>query len=181
MLTFFLACQSNAELENHLMVLEEELAITQERLSVVESTNQELMTEVNQLKERLDEATAKQPSKDNATQTIDARCTESADGHQLPRTVMDNFEHLAATFRVVPHLDTDGNPDGYRFSGIRRNSLISSCGFKNGDVLNAVNGIQLTSIQRSMEVYNDSLSSTSLELAITRRGEPVTLRILLTE
>ena len=45
----------------------------------------------------------------------------------------------------------------------------------NGDTLHAVNGFELNSMDKALEVYTKVRESSSLSVSITRRGKPVTL------
>ncbi len=58
---------------------------------------------------------------------------------------------------------------------VRPNSVFSKLGFSNGDTLNGVNGMQLNSMDRAMEVYAKVRDASSIQVEVTRRGKPVTL------
>ena len=46
----------------------------------------------------------------------------------------------------------------------------------NGDTLQSINGFELTSADKALEVYTKLREATSLEVNVTRRGKPVTLK-----
>ena len=74
---------------------------------------------------------------------------------------------------------TDAGPSGYRLSAIASGSLLDRVGFRNGDVVHAVNGMELTSKEASMQAY-EQLNRPEVEelvVTITRRGERIELRI----
>jgi general secretion pathway protein C len=77
--------------------------------------------------------------------------------------------------RVVP-ATKGGKPDGFKLYAIRPGSVFAKLGLANGDNLTAVNGFELTTADRALEVYTKLREATSLELEVTRRGKPVTLR-----
>ncbi|MCO4747868.1 MAG: hypothetical protein KC912_23935, partial [Proteobacteria bacterium] len=70
----------------------------------------------------------------------------------------------------------DGQIDGYRLSGIRRNSLGEKLGIRNGDIIHAANGQALTSMQGAMSAYTTLQSESSFNFEVTRRGQKMTLQ-----
>lgn len=110
------------------------------------------------------------------TRTDDDDASITTDG---ARTVVDkstvedalaNIDQLATQIRVVPHKDANGNVDGYRLSAIRRGSLFDKLGIKNGDIVHAVNGLELTSTQGAMQAYESLKSEAEFTFDVTRRG-----------
>jgi len=79
--------------------------------------------------------------------------------------------------RALLHRAHDGSFDGYRVSGIRVGSTADEVGLRNGDVVHAVNGLPLDSVQSAMEAYGEVRAGETLELRLTRAGEPHTLVI----
>lgn len=77
--------------------------------------------------------------------------------------------------RVVPALK-NGKPEGIKLYAIRPNSPYSKLGLQNGDTLSSVNGFELTSVDKGLEIYTKLREATALELEVTRRGKPVTLK-----
>ena len=88
--------------------------------------------------------------------------------------ILENPEQLYSQVRVVPHKDSNGEIDGYRMSGIRRNSLFYQLGVKNGDIVHAVNGKPLTSTGSAMDAYNSLQSAKNFSFEITRRNQKQT-------
>lgn len=93
---------------------------------------------------------------------VDARLVEEA---------MKDPEKLASQMRVTPHKGADGQIEGYRMSGIRRNSLFSKLGIKNGDIVHAVNGKPLTSVSSAMSAYETLQKEKNFSFEITRRNQ----------
>ena len=77
--------------------------------------------------------------------------------------------------RAIPHRGPDGQIDGYRLSGIRRNSLGEKLGIRNGDIVHAVNGQALTSMQGAMSAYTSLQNESSFSFEVTRRGQKMKL------
>lgn len=82
--------------------------------------------------------------------------------------------------RALLHRDAHGNIDGYRLSGIRRGSIGDDLGLRNGDIVHAVNGHAVPSMSEAEEVLEAAKTAKFLHLELTRRGEPVDLRVYFT-
>ncbi|MEQ1564737.1 MAG: type II secretion system protein GspC [Myxococcota bacterium] len=81
-------------------------------------------------------------------------------------------EGIAGLGRALLHRGPDGEYDGYRLSAIRRNTLADQLGIKNGDIIHAVNGQPLNSVQSAMSAYGTMRSESSFCFEISRRGSP---------
>jgi general secretion pathway protein C len=77
--------------------------------------------------------------------------------------------------RVVPAMK-NGKPEGIKLYAIRPSSPYAKLGLTNGDTLSSVNGLEITSAEKGLEIYQKLRSATSLELDVIRRGKPVTLK-----
>jgi general secretion pathway protein C len=89
--------------------------------------------------------------------------------------VLANPMAVAKGARVVPAVK-NGKPDGFKLYAIRPSSVYSKLGLSNGDTLQAINGFELTSADKALEVYTKLRAATSLEVEVTRRGKPMTLK-----
>lgn len=89
---------------------------------------------------------------------------------------LDN-EELGRMVRVLPHRDPDGLFDGYRLSGVRRDTPLEQVGLRNGDVLHSVNGVQLTSMEAVLTAASAAREADTIELRLTRRGSAETVAI----
>lgn len=111
-----------------------------------------------------------------------ARGVRSRGAHHvaLKRDLLDKVlarpRRMARAVRIVPSIK-DGKPYGFKLYAIRPGSLFAALGFKNGDTLTAINGNDLSSPDKALEVYAKVRGAKRLEVAVTRRGKPVTLRI----
>jgi general secretion pathway protein C len=76
--------------------------------------------------------------------------------------------------RVRP-MEVNGEVKGFKVSAIRRNSLVAALGVENGDVIQAVNGMELTTPDRMLEIYSKLRDLDSFSLSIMRGGKPVTM------
>ena len=71
----------------------------------------------------------------------------------------------------------DGKTQGYKLYGIRRGTLPKLLGLKNGDMITAINGDELTSIDKAMALYTKLRRASRLEVNIVRKGKSMTKEI----
>lgn len=71
----------------------------------------------------------------------------------------------------------EGQIVGYRIRPGRDRSLFDSLGLESGDLVKAVNGAELSSPQRVMEIYRDLGDASSASLLIERDGQEITIDI----
>ncbi|MEZ4380115.1 MAG: hypothetical protein R3A79_02115 [Nannocystaceae bacterium] len=86
-------------------------------------------------------------------------------------------EALARSARAVPSLQ-GGEHRGFKLYGIREDTLFKQLGFKNGDLIRAVNDQPMSSMDRAMEtVLNIARDPQgTVTVALERRGEELTKR-----
>jgi general secretion pathway protein C len=92
----------------------------------------------------------------------------------LINKVLENPMAVAKNARVVPAIK-NGKPDGFKLYAIKKDSVFDKMGLTNGDTLESINGFELTSADKALEVYTKVRDATSLQVDITRRGKPVTI------
>jgi general secretion pathway protein C len=114
-----------------------------------------------------------QASIDSGIKKIDDTTYEIDKG--LVEKVLVNPMAVAKGARVVPAMK-NGKPEGFKLYAIRPTSVYAKLGLTNGDTLTSINGFELTSADKALEVYTKLREATSLELEVTRRGKPVTLK-----
>ena len=92
----------------------------------------------------------------------------------LERSMIDeslqNINDLMGQIRVRPHF-TNGEADGLALSSIRRNSIFSEMGLRNGDVITGVDGNPIQSVDDALRFYESISSASSLNLQVKRRGK----------
>jgi len=84
--------------------------------------------------------------------------------------LMANPALLAKQARIVPSVK-DGETVGFKFYGIRRGSLPRLLGLRNGDLLTQVNGEDLTSMDKAMELYTKLRRASNLSITLERKGK----------
>jgi general secretion pathway protein C len=77
--------------------------------------------------------------------------------------------------RVVPAMK-NGKPEGIKLYAIRPTSPYAKLGLTNGDTLSSINGFELTSVDKGLEIYAKLREATSLEVEVIRRGKPMTIK-----
>jgi general secretion pathway protein C len=90
--------------------------------------------------------------------------------------LMANPALLAKQARIVPSTK-DGESQGFKFYGIRKGSLPKLLGLKNGDMLTAVNGEALTSVDQAMALYAKLRRASNLNVTIVRKGQEITKEV----
>jgi general secretion pathway protein C len=69
--------------------------------------------------------------------------------------------------RIAP-VFRDGQPVGFRLSGFRPNSPYARFGFHDGDVIRKINGVDMNSPEKALEVYTRLKDATRFEVDIER-------------
>jgi membrane-associated protease RseP (regulator of RpoE activity) len=94
-------------------------------------------------------------------------------GKDVIDAVLQNPMAVAKGARVVPAVK-DGKPVGFKLYAIRPSSIFSTLGFENGDTLQKINGSELTSADKALEIYTKLRDAKKLTVEIERRGKPIT-------
>jgi len=102
----------------------------------------------------------KRPFRRSQNITLDRSKIESA---------VNNITDLMKNVRIQPHF-TDGQPDGFRLTGVRPNSFFSNMGLKSGDVITGVDGKKIESVDDAFKLYQGLQSSSNIQLQLKRKG-----------
>lgn len=98
----------------------------------------------------------------------------------VDRGVVDSVLRDPSSFirsvRVRPHKE-NGKVVGFKLRRFQPNSPLALLGAKRGDIIRAVNGTQITSVDQAMTAYQSLRSASDLTFSITRRGKPMDLSI----
>ncbi|MCF8037201.1 MAG: PDZ domain-containing protein [Desulfobacteraceae bacterium] len=89
---------------------------------------------------------------------------------------MQDVNNLMRQVRVRPYFDEDGSPAGIMLSGIRSNSIFEDMGLESGDIIKAINGRQIRSVEDAMQFYQNLKSASEVELQIQRSGSQQTIQ-----
>lgn len=93
---------------------------------------------------------------------------------ELLEKVLSDPTIAARGARIVPSV-RDGKANGFKLYAIRPNSVYARLGLQNGDTITAVNGHDLTSPDKALEVYTKVKSARKLTVSLIRRGIAGTL------
>ncbi len=74
--------------------------------------------------------------------------------------------------RIVPAFK-DGVATGFKLFSIRPDSLYTKIGIQNGDVIKRINGFDINSPDKALEVYTKLKESNRIEIEIDRNGANV--------
>jgi len=85
-----------------------------------------------------------------------------------------NLSQLLTQMRVQPYFE-QGKPSGFLISSVRRGSFVERLGAQSGDIIKAVNGDEVDSVQKAFKLYNAFKNNNSVQITINRQGKPLTL------
>ncbi len=89
---------------------------------------------------------------------------------------MSNMNRLLTQVRAVPNLNKSGAANGFKLFSIKRNSIFAKLGLKNRDVIQRINGVELNSAEKGLELFQALRSETSFEVDLIRNSQKTTLR-----
>ncbi|WIG96197.1 type II secretion system protein GspC [Myxococcus sp. SDU36] len=100
----------------------------------------------------------------------------SENEYEVPRAEIDktlnNLNNVAMQARIVPAFK-DGQAVGFKLFSIRPDSIYSKIGVQNGDVIRRINGFDLNSPEKALEVYSKMKDAARIEIEIERNGAPI--------
>jgi general secretion pathway protein C len=93
--------------------------------------------------------------------------------YEVPRGEVDralaNLNDLAMQARIVPAFK-DGQAEGFKLFSIRPDSLYSKIGIVNGDVIKRINGFEMNSPEKALEVYTKLKDANRIDIEVDRNG-----------
>jgi general secretion pathway protein C len=101
------------------------------------------------------------------------------DTFQLDRQEVDramsNLNEIFTQVRAVPYSTPDGVTQGFRLFSIKAESLIDRLGLKNGDIVQRVNGIEVSDPSTAFTLLQDLQGYSQVRVDVLRNHQPVTL------
>lgn len=88
-------------------------------------------------------------------------------------SVLGNMNLLSRSARIVPEM-RDGKAAGFRLFAVRPDGPFAMIGMQNGDILSSINGLEITSPEKALEVYAKLKSASHLSLGMERNGQKIT-------
>ncbi len=96
--------------------------------------------------------------------------------YEVRRSVLDgtlsNLSNVATQARIVPSFK-NGVANGFKLFSIQPGSLYSSIGVENGDVIQKINGYEINSPDKALEIYQKLRESSHITLEIERNGQVI--------
>lgn len=100
----------------------------------------------------------------------------SENEYEVPRAEIDrtlsNLNDVAMQARIVPAFK-DGVAQGFKLFSIRPDSIYTKIGIQNGDVIRRINGYDLNSPEKALEVYSKLKESSRIDIEVERNGSVV--------
>lgn len=98
--------------------------------------------------------------------------------YQIARSDVDSalgdFAALSTQARFAPAFE-GGKTTGFKIFGIRPNSLFQKLGMQNGDVIESINGYELSSPDKALELYQKLKDAGNVTIDVKRRGKKTTI------
>jgi general secretion pathway protein C len=88
-------------------------------------------------------------------------------------SVLGNMSLLSRSARIVPEMK-NGKAAGFRLFAVRPGGPFAMIGMQNGDIISSINGLEITSPEKALEVYAKLKSASHLSLGMERNGQKVT-------
>ena len=85
----------------------------------------------------------------------------------------DNLNALLKTARMTPNI-VDGRTEGFQVVTVQPRSLLAQMGLRPRDVLRQINGVELDSPEKALQIFYQLREARSLSLSLERNGEPLT-------
>jgi len=88
-------------------------------------------------------------------------------------SLLGNMSMLSRSARIVPEI-RDGKAAGFRLFSVRPDGPFAKIGLQNGDVISAINGLEMSSPDKALEVYTKLKSASHLSVGLERNGQKIT-------
>src|SRR5450432_59339 len=88
-------------------------------------------------------------------------------------SLLGNMSALSRAARIVPEIK-DGRAAGFRLFSVRPDGPFAKIGLQNGDVISAINGLEMSSPDQALMVYTKLKSASHLSVGLERGGQKIT-------
>lgn len=102
--------------------------------------------------------------------------TEAVVERSLINELLANPANFVKSVRVRPQRE-GGKVVGYKLRRFQANSPLAALGAQKGDVIQAVNGVDLTSMDKALGAFQSLRSANDLKFSITRAGKPMDINV----
>jgi hypothetical protein len=116
---------------------------------------------------------------------LDAAITQRSETrYDVKRSFVDKLlgdpDALMRLARAVLH-EENGQAVGVKLYAIGRTSVLGKLGLQNGDLLHSINAMSLADTDAALEALAQLRTASNLKVAITRRGQPMSLSVRVTD
>ncbi len=98
--------------------------------------------------------------------------------YHIERTMLEenlqDLTKLGMQARIIPNY-VDGKYQGFRLVGIRPDSLYRAIGLESGDLVTRVNGQDIDTPNKAIQLFEELRNSPTITLDLERRGQKVTM------
>jgi general secretion pathway protein C len=120
--------------------------------------------------------TAGKGSDQYANQITKKSDTEAEIDRSLVNELLADPTKFIRSVRVRPYRQ-GGKVTGYKLRRFRQDSPLALLGARTGDIIHAVNGVELTSVDKALGAYQNMRNANDLTFQVTRQGKPVELKV----
>jgi general secretion pathway protein C len=98
------------------------------------------------------------------------------DGHyvvaqsEIDGVMNGGLANISQDVRIVPYFE-GGVPKGFKMYSIKPGSLLAQIGLMNGDVIEKINGYDISSPEKALQVYSLLKNEKSVSVDLTRNGQ----------
>jgi general secretion pathway protein C len=78
--------------------------------------------------------------------------------------------------RIEPNV-VDGRTDGFAVRMVQPRSLLAQFGLQRGDIIRQVNGMDLDSPEKALQIFQQLREARNINVNVVRNGAPLTLSI----
>jgi general secretion pathway protein C len=93
--------------------------------------------------------------------------------HSAIDALLGNMGALAKAARIIPET-RDGKSIGFRLLSIKPDGPFGKIGLQNGDIISAINGMEMNSPDKALEVYTKLRTANHLSVGLERNGQKIT-------
>lgn len=89
---------------------------------------------------------------------------------------LKNMNQLLTQVRAVPNMDSSGVTNGFKLFAVRKDSIFDKIGLKDQDVVQSINGVELNSAEKGLELFQVLRNESYFNVDILRGNQKSTLR-----
>jgi general secretion pathway protein C len=92
---------------------------------------------------------------------------------QEAQKARENMGEILKHARLEPRT-INGQVEGFAIKMIRPRTLLWKLGLKRGDIIKEINGVQIDSAEKALEIYQQLKEARNISIALQRRGKNLT-------